>query len=198
MWVATVWRIRRRAAAQGDGGEAQPRAGGNLERRAGEVDGVPGEATVPVLEHAEQWEAAGEVLVDHVGAPDRVRAALTQAEQAGDVVDLAVEQDDRLDSGIPRAAGRLQRREGFELGADVRRGVAQHPVAAVGAEGDGRLGARLGTHLATAHAAAVVAIAVPLGEAATGSRAKDLNMHSFLYTLNKAKAPANRGTPISD
>ena len=38
--------------------------------------------------------------MDHVGAPHLVRAAFAQAQQAGGVVDLAVHQDDRADTGI--------------------------------------------------------------------------------------------------
>ncbi|MDT4841724.1 hypothetical protein FQZ97_755940 [compost metagenome] len=177
MRVAAVRRVRRRAAAQRDGGEAQARAGGNRERCAGQLDGLPAQAAVPVGEHVEQREAAGQVLVDHLGAPHLVRATFAQAEQAGGVVDLAVEQDDPGNRCIAQAAGRLQGREGFELGADVRRGIAQDPVDAVVAEGDRRLGARPCAEGAGTDAAAVAAVAVPLREATAGGGAENLDAH---------------------
>jgi len=52
------------------------------------------------------------------------------------------------------------------LHADVRRGIEQHPVFAVAAQGDGWLRARRTLDLAAAEAPAVVAVAVPLREAA--------------------------------
>ncbi len=96
-----------------------------------QLDAVPLQAAVPVAEHVEQREAGAQVLVDHVGAPDLVRAAFAQAEQAGGVVDLAVQQDDGVDAGVAQGSARLHRGKALELGADVRRGVAQHPVHAV-------------------------------------------------------------------
>jgi hypothetical protein len=57
-----------------------------------------------VGEHVEQREAGAQVFVDHVGAPDLMRAAFAQAEQAGGVVDLAVHQDDGADAGVAQGA----------------------------------------------------------------------------------------------
>lgn len=75
--------------------------------------------------------------MDHVGAPDLVRAPFAQAEQAGGVVDLAVEQDDGIDACVAQGPGRLHGGECLELGADVGRGIAQDPVLAVVGQGDG-------------------------------------------------------------
>ncbi|MNN77438.1 hypothetical protein D3C81_1938980 [compost metagenome] len=74
--------------------------------------------------------------MDHVGAPDLVRAAFAQAEQAGGVVDLAVEQDDGVDAGVAQGAGRLHRGKALQLRADVRRSVAQYPVDTVVRQGN--------------------------------------------------------------
>ena len=74
--------IRRRCCA-GDRGEAQARTGRNGERLAIEGDRPMAQAAVPVGKHREQREAFAEVLVDHLRAPDFVRAAFAQAEQAG-------------------------------------------------------------------------------------------------------------------
>ena len=55
-----------------------------------------------------------------LGAPDRMRATFAQAQQAGAMVDLAVQQDDAGNRRVAQAAGRLQRRETLELRANVR------------------------------------------------------------------------------
>lgn len=123
------------------------------------------QAAVPVGKHREQREAFAEVLVDHLRAPDFVRAAFAQAEQAGGVVDLAVEQDDRADRRIARPTRRLEGREGGDLGTDVGRGVAEDPALAVVGQGDGGLRAWLGRYATVADPATVAAVAVPLGEA---------------------------------
>lgn len=122
------------------------------------------QAAVPVGKHGEQREAFAEVLVDHLRAPDFVRAAFAQAEQAGGVVDLAVEQDDRADRRIARPTRRLEGREGGDLGTDVGRGVAEDPALAVVGQGDGGLRAWLGRYAAVADPATVAAVAVPLGK----------------------------------
>jgi len=106
--------------------------------------------------------------MDHVGAPDLMRATLAQAEQAGGVIDLAVHQDDRADPCVAQCTARLHGREALELGPDVRGGVAQHPVHAVIGYRDGRLGARLGPQAAIAKSGAVLAIAVPLRKTTAG------------------------------
>ncbi|MNP32195.1 hypothetical protein D3C76_1253630 [compost metagenome] len=156
-------RVGRRSAAQGQRGETQVRAGWNAEALV-ELDAVPAQAAVPVGQHVEQREAGAQVFVDHVGAPDLMRATFTQHEQAGGVVDLAVHQDDRADPGITQGTPRLHGREALQLGTDVRGSVAQHPVHAVIGNRDGRLGARLGPQAAVAKTCAVLAIAVPLGK----------------------------------
>ncbi len=53
-------------------------------------------------------------------APDRMRTAFAQAQQAGAMVDLAVQQHDRGDRRIAQAAGRLQHRKTLKLRANVR------------------------------------------------------------------------------
>ena len=63
--------------------------------------------------------------MNHLGTPDFMRAAFAQRQQAGGVIDLAVQQDDRTDGGVAGRTGRLQGRKGLELGADVRRRIAQ-------------------------------------------------------------------------
>ncbi|MNZ83967.1 hypothetical protein D3C78_1027110 [compost metagenome] len=174
--VVAVRRVRRRRAAQRDRREAQRRAGGDGEALV-EGDRIPAQAAVPVAEHVEQREAGGQVLVDHLAAPHLVRAALAQGQQAGGVVDLAVQQDQRADRRVAQRAGRLQGRERLDLCADVRRGVADDPVDPVVGQGDGGLGTRLGTQGAFAQAAAVAAVAVPLRETAAGGGTEDTDMH---------------------
>ncbi|MNG03103.1 hypothetical protein D3C84_861650 [compost metagenome] len=167
MRVEAVRGIGRRGAAQRQRGEAQVRAGRDGEALV-QFYAVPAQPAVPVGQHVEQREAAAQVFMDHVGAPHLVRATFAQAEQAGGVVDLAVHQDDRANAGVAQGPARLHRGKRLELGANVRRGVAQHPVHTVIGQGDGRLGARLGPQAAVAKTCAIGAVAVPLGETAAG------------------------------
>jgi hypothetical protein len=151
-----------------------------------------------VGQHGEQRKAAAEVLVDHVGAPYLVRAAFAQAQQAGGVVDLAVQQDDGANAGVAQATVGLHRREVVQLRADVRRGIAQHPVHAVVGERDGRLGTCPGIQAAVAKARAVGAVAIPLGKATAGGGAENLHVHGkpverIRRRVRNENAPANRG-----
>lgn len=50
--------------------------------------------------------------MNHLGAPDFMRAAFAQRQQAGGVIDLAVQQDDRTDGGVAGA------RAGCRVGKD--------------------------------------------------------------------------------
>ena len=68
-----------------------------------------------VAEDLEQRVAGGEILVNHVGAPDLERLALAQHEQAGGVIDLAVHQHDRADTGVADPASGLQRGKALDL-----------------------------------------------------------------------------------
>ena len=61
-------------------------------------------------------------------APDVMRAALAQIEQARAVIDLAVGQHDRADTGAAQHIGIIQFGRGQQLMANVRGNVAQYPV----------------------------------------------------------------------
>ena len=58
--------------------------------------------------------------MDPFGAPDRMRAAFAQTQQAGAMVNLAVQQDDAGNRRVAHPPRRLQRRETLELRANVR------------------------------------------------------------------------------
>ena len=165
--VEAMGRVGRCGAAQGQGAETQVGAGRDAETLV-EFDAVPVQAAIPVAEHGEQREAAAQVFVDHVGAPDLVRAAFTQAQQAGGVVDLAVHQDDCLHPRIAQGTTRLHRRKTLELRADVRRCVAQYPVHAVIGDRDRRLGTGVGPQTAVTKPGAVHAVTVPLRKSTAG------------------------------
>ncbi|MNV90657.1 hypothetical protein D3C71_1850650 [compost metagenome] len=95
-----------------------------------------------MAQHGEQWEAGTQVLVDHFCAPDLMRTAFTQAEQAGRVIDLAIEQNDGVDAAVTQRTRRLHGREALQLCTDIGRSVAQHPVDTVVGQGNRRLGPR--------------------------------------------------------
>ncbi|OAH28858.1 hypothetical protein AYJ10_04335 [Serratia marcescens] len=114
----------------------------------------------------------------HFGrAPDVMRAAFAQIEQARAVIDLAVGQHDRADAGAAQHLGIIQFGRGQQLMANVRGNVAQHPVFTVVADGDRRLCAALGADAVVANAPAVVAVAIPLGKAAARRRAENFYLH---------------------
>lgn len=177
MRIAAMRRIRRRAAAQGNGGDAQRRTGGNAEGFCIQFDQLVLQATVPVAEHVEQRKTGGQVLMHHLGTPDLMRAAFAQGQQTGAMVDLAIEQDDAGDGSVTQLARWLQRRKGLDLRTDVRRGIAQDPLLTVIGNGDGRLRARLRPQGTGTHAVAVAAVAVPLGKAAASGGTENLDMH---------------------
>ncbi len=194
MRIVAVRRIRRRRTAQRNRSDDEIRTGRDDEA-AVQRDGVPLQAAVPVLEHVEQRKARGQVLVDHLGAPDFMRAAFTQGQQAGGVIDLAVEQDDRADRRIARLARRLQGGKGLQLRTDVRRGIAENPVHAVVADGDGRLGTRLAAQGAGAQARTVGAVAVPLRKTTARSGTENLDEHGTLPDQGPGRS---RGGTVND
>src|SRR5580700_6461360 len=92
------------------------------------------------------------------------------------MIHVAVRDQDAGDGRIARAAG-VQAREALDLGADLRRGIQQKPVVAVGADGNRFLGARACLELAAAHAAAIGAAAVPLWKSAARRRSQYSYFH---------------------
>ena len=96
------------------------RAGRDAEWLAIQAKGLPVQPAVPMGKHVEQRETRAQVLMNPFGAPDVMRAAFTQAQQAGAMVDLAVHQHHAGNGGVAQATGRLQRRETLELRTDVR------------------------------------------------------------------------------
>src|SRR5690606_14973442 len=194
MWVVAMRRVRRCRTAQRNRSDLQVRASRDDEA-ALQRDRVPLQATIPVLEHIEQWKAGGQILMDHLGAPDFMGTTFTQGQQASGVVDLAIQQNDRCDGGITRLASRLQLWKGLQLGTDVRRGVTQNPVDAVVADGNGRLGAWLCSQCSGTQTGTVGAVAIPLWKAAASSRTENLDEHG---QLPKMKPRPCRGWSISD
>ena len=79
-------------------------------------------------------------------------------------------EDNGFDAGVANALLGLNRRKGFDLGTNIGRSIEQHPVVPVAADSDRRLGARPAAHRVLSDAAAVRTVAVPLREAASGSR----------------------------
>ena len=96
---------------------------------------------VRLVQHVE--DAVGLQDRQHLGVRvDRERRALAHRQQPGDRVDLAIGQDDAGDRAVAQRAGlRMQLRRRDQLLAQVRRGVDQEPVVAVGADRDRGLGA---------------------------------------------------------
>ncbi|MNP31485.1 hypothetical protein D3C76_1246070 [compost metagenome] len=155
----------------------QVRAGADTEGFAIQRNRLPPQPAIPVPEHGKQRETAAEILMNPLGAPHRMWAAFTQAQQAGAVIDLAVEQHHASDGAVTQAAGRLQRRKALELRADVWRSIAQHPVLPVVTQGNRGLRATPGPQAAIAHTGALAAIAVPLRETTAGGGTENADVH---------------------
>ena len=82
-----------------------------------------------------------------------------------------------------------------DLLAKIGRGVAQHPVGAVGAQRDGRLGPRARGRVAAASPAAVGVVAVPLGVAAARAGTQHSNLHGAIVP-RRARAAREIERPV--
>src|SRR2546430_17383991 len=88
------------------------------------------------------------------------------------MVEVGVGQEDAFDVAPARALIRQEGGEGFDLHADVGRGIEEEPVSIVGADGDARLSPRPRAKSAAADALAIAAAAVPLPGSATPRRSQ--------------------------
>ena len=101
-----------------------------------------------------------------------------EMEQAHHVIDVGGGQEhaaDRRVGSVLIAGTELRRRD--DLGAEIGGGADQEPDFAVVRERDLSLGTGLSAEFALASAAAVVAGAVPLWEAASGCRTQNFDAH---------------------
>jgi len=116
-----------------------------------------------------------------VRAVDREWLGLAQVDEAGDVVDVRIGDDDGLDRRIAQRAVLvgMEFRRLVDLLAQIGRGVEQHPVLAVGADGEGRLCARAIALRAGADGRRMDAVAVPLRETAARGRAENFDEHGY-------------------
>jgi hypothetical protein len=105
---------------------------------------------------------------------------LSQHQQTGGVVNLRVHQHDSGDACIAQGPSGLQTRKGLDLLQYIGGRIHQQPVCAVGADGDGRLCTGEMVRAASAHCAALGAVAIPLWETTASGRAK------HMYFQNKA------------
>ena len=71
-------------------------------------------------QHGKQRKTAGQILPDHFAAIDFERlCGFAQHQQAGRMIDLAVDQNDGLDAGVPNAVFWVGRREVLKLSANI-------------------------------------------------------------------------------
>ena len=194
MRVIAVRRIRWRLARQGNHVERQ--SGRAVDAKAAvAVDPAPFHAAI-MLEDAEQRVGNGEIVAYWIGAVDAQGAAFTQHHEAGRVIDLAVHENDADDPGVPYGAAGLRFREAPELRQNVRGSIEQDPICAIGADRNGRLGARTRPEVASAQAIAVAAIAVPLRKPAARSGAENVYSHNATTGTNDLRAVRARGKPM--
>ena len=98
-------------------------------------------ADEPRIEHVEHGVRL-QHREDALGGVEAQRLRLAQVEQPRDVIDVGVGQHHRPDRTVPQSFARVQEGVLADLLAEVRRGVAEHPVGAVLAQRDGGLGPR--------------------------------------------------------
>ena len=117
-----------------------------------------------------QAEAGIEGVADGGGGGDLQAGAFAEEENAEDMIEIGIGEEDAVDGALPAGAGGgLEGRGALDLDPEIGRGINQKPRAAVGAQGDAGLGA--GRPLPCPGAAAIEAFAVPLRKAATGGGA---------------------------
>jgi hypothetical protein len=100
------------------------------------------------------------------------RRALTQAQQAGDLVDLTAGQHYGLDRTAAQIAAGVQCRGGADLRAEIGGCVEQRPGLAVGRHCEPALGARFHPRIAGPRQGADRTIAIPLRISAARRRAE--------------------------
>ena len=177
MRVVAMRGIGRRFAAQRHRGKTQVLDAIDHEIRASfQRHRVPFDAAI-MTQHVEKRVAGGEVLVHHVGAINVERLAFAQNQQAGGMVDLAVDEDDADDARVAQGPGRLHGRKGLQLGANVGGGVEEHPIDAVATDGDGGLCAGRSSDVPPAQPITIRTVTVPLRESTAGGRSKDMYPH---------------------
>ena len=144
---------------------------GDVERRAERRRGARNNARREHIENAISFER----VEDALRSVDRQRLRLAQAEEARDMVDIAVRQGDRFDRARTRAVlgGRGQLRRRCDLLAQIGRGVEEKPVLTVAADRCRGLRSRDISGSAAAHRAAISAIAIPLRKPAAGARSEN-------------------------
>src|SRR2546430_2603325 len=143
---------------------------------AAELQRSPRDLVVEALERAVEDVGLGEAATDAVGGVHRQRVVLAKREQAEAVIEVSVREDDGGDGGMPRLL-RMERRKALDLLPDLRRGIEEHPVLAVAADGDAFLGSGNRLQGAGSDAPTVGAAAVPLGKPSTCSRAQNPDAH---------------------
>jgi hypothetical protein len=198
MRVFAVRRVRWRLARQGDRAERQ--SGRAIDAKAAlgiAVDPAPFHTAI-VLENAEQRVGRGEIVAYRIGAVDTQGTAFAQHHKAGRVVDLAVHENDADDPGVADGATGLRFREAPELRKNVRGSIEQHPICAIGADRNGRLCARTSPEVASAHAIAIAAIAVPLREPTPRGGAENVYSHYARTGTNGRCAVCARRNPIPE
>ena len=96
------------------------------------------------------------------GSMERKLLALAQRQQPGDLVDFAPGQHHGLDRAAPQRSPRVQCRRAIELGFQVRCGVQDRPLLAVGRNGNAGLGSRPHSRVARPGQATHVTSTIPL------------------------------------
>lgn len=145
--------------------------------RPGQFDAFPSALAGSDAQHSEDSVGAEDPSAHGVSGIKPERLRLAKRQQSRDMIDIGVGEEYRLNGRTARGASWMQAREDLDLLTDIRAGIREVPSLAISADCDGRLCPRSRTKGAIANAAAVAAIAVPLRESPTCTRAEDVNTH---------------------
>jgi hypothetical protein len=120
---------------------------------------------------------------------------LSQHQQTGGVVNLRVHQHDSGNACIAQGPSGLQTRKGLDLLQYIGGRIHQQPIYAVGTNGDGRLCTGEMVRAASAHCAALGAVAIPLWESTASGRAKHMNFQNIAASRNTRRKKSLPGCP---
>jgi hypothetical protein len=159
------------------GGNGRRRSGLGLECFAG-VNVVPNNLAGLFLQDGKDAVVFGEDAAHGFGGVDAEGLELAQGEEAEDMVDVGVGEDDSGNGSVAGRGAGMELGRGFDLLAEIRGCAEQIPTVAVGGDRYLCLRAGFAAQGTGAQATAVRTCAVPLRKSSSGGGAEDVNAHA--------------------
>src|ERR1700674_2734814 len=118
------------------------------------------------MQHCEHAVVVAENAADRRGRENSERLQLAQQQQSQYLIQVGRSEQHSGNGRLPGASMWMQEWTGFNLGAQVRRGVQQKPRMAIGADGHFQLGTSFAGEISGSESGAVAAGTIPLRETA--------------------------------